>query len=165
MSLILAGKFNQPFHQDVVNKKDKKGLLPPIGRSVLMAMNDTRTVLLGVQKKDVHLLSTHQCVVCRPGFTSEQFSFVSQTENLVVLQALNAFFFDGDFPHAGVRVHETSLLLDLESKIQRAIPSATQQDNHAPLFEVLYEFEGLNQLCRLHVATSVMGEETNVLKN
>jgi hypothetical protein len=177
LSLIVAGTKHQPFHTDAVRKKPKKRTkkanvdpdgrlpLPMIGRSVLIALNDSRTIFLGVQKKDCDILSLSQCVVRRSGFRPVPFSFVVQTEDMIIIEGRNAFLFDGDFPHAGVSdINESTLCEQLVQQLRDSIPY-TGTNTHGPLFEVLYNFPGLNRVCRLHIATTITGGQNKIVKN
>lgn len=144
---------------------------PHAPSSILLGMNDSQKVLLGVQKDQIKRIEgTNQCTII--GGTGQPLAIVCEKEHLVVLEVDKAVMFSGDFPHAGVRnvpedSPENELLQRLNSKIAAIFQDTTLTKREAldAIVDMLCNFKGLSKLCRLFCSTEMLDGKMKNSKN
>eukprot|EP00980_Cylindrotheca_fusiformis_P022835 scaffold9825_cov203-Cylindrotheca_fusiformis.AAC.4 len=127
---------------------------PDAPRSILLAMNESKTARIGVQKDQDF------CSIV-DGIRGEEFKITRDNKLLVELEANPGVVFTGDFPHAGVRSapvgsqedKSMKLLFDQLEEIIANSLGLCHAEFVKKVFKMMCSFPDLDKLCRFHCST------------
>lgn len=135
---------------------------PNAPSSLLISMNDSEEVYVGVQKNQIEKYSCKEghCRIVN-GVPSEEFPIIRETEFLVVIRGKPGVMFTGDFPHAGVRnvqvgSSEDVLMKEFFEKVDAITKESIKRPNKEivrNISKMMCQFPNLNQICRFHCST------------
>lgn len=140
--------------------------------SFLIGMGRSDILFIGVQKDQIERVRDGSHCRIKLGRPHEIFKIVRENQHLVVLEASVGCVFTGDFQHAGVRnvssgSPEEKLLQELNRRIGKVLER--QFENHgqqtSAIIEMLCQFKGLDQLCRLHCSTELLHARMTIPRN
>jgi hypothetical protein len=169
IQVLIAGTKDQQIHHDTPLRKNqsesdyKKTMMAPNApSSILIGLGEDPKIHLGIQNDQVHLQDNGVSGVVTGG-DGTALNIIRYSDTMAVIETRPACMFRGDLQHAGVNnVEENSTvkLAKLES-LKKGIIAATSGKNnkvYSKVFDLLCNFNGLNEFARLHITTIQLGQ-------